>query len=224
MRKAVLLLILTLVPVSLFAQSDPDWRNRRASRDRYDYNRLDNKTELTFFGGYRYGGTLYADTSGFNEDVKVESGGSYGLSFAIPLGSALKLELSVDRQDTHLTSGGGFVFTSDERLADFHGTYYQAGLQIPFAVSRSAVPYFVIAAGVANLKPDVEGVSSANRFAASAGVGVKIPISPNAGLRVEARGLYSSLSDYNDCSRCFQDYGQRDLYQGETNFGLYFSF
>lgn len=224
MRKIVLLLILVLVPVSLSAQQDPDWRNRRAphDRDRYD-SRSDNQFEWTFFGGYRYGGTLYADNSGFNQDAKVASSGAYGLSFAVPLGNALKLELAVDRQDTHLTSGGGFVFSPNDRLADFHATYYQAGLQIPFAVSRSAKPYIVVAAGVANLEPDVAGVSSANRFAASAGVGVKIPINRNAGLRVEARGLYSALSDYN-CDCYYDDFGSRDLYQGETNFGFYFSF
>jgi hypothetical protein len=222
MRKVVLLLILVLVPVAVQAQQDPDWRNRRG-HDRYD-RRQENQMELTFFGGYRYGGTLYADTSGFNQDVKIASSPNFGASLGIPLGNMLKLELSFDRQNTHLTSGGGFVFSPDDHLAGFSGTYYQAGLQIPFSVSRGATPYFIVGAGVASLKPKVDGVSAANRFAADAGVGVKIPINRNAGLRVEARGLYASLSDYNNCDRCYADYGQRDLYQGETNFGLYFSF
>ena len=49
MRKIVLFLLLLCVPVSLLAQ-DPDWRNRRPSRDRSGY--AANMFEPTPFIGY----------------------------------------------------------------------------------------------------------------------------------------------------------------------------
>lgn len=224
MRKALFFLLLLVVPVSLFAQ-DPDWRNRRASRDRYSYN--DNQFEFTPFVGYRYGGTIYADTNNlFNFDADVASRANYGLNFGIPIANGWKVELGVDRQDTHFTNGDGGLFNPTGNVAGFHVTYYQGALIIPFARSRNATPYFSLGAGVANLDPDVRGVSADNRFAASAGIGVKVPISRNAGFRLEGKGYFTSTSNNtygNSCFRCGYE-NNHDLYQGETNFGVYFKF
>ncbi len=222
MRKLLVLVLLAFaLPTALLAQ-DPDWRNRRGHRD--DYHYTDNMFELTPFIGYRYGGTLYADQTGFNKDVKAESAMNFGGSFDIPLGNyGYKLELMVDRQDTRLVAGSG-LFAPNDRFADFHVTYYHGGLVIPFAQSRAATPYLILSAGVANLKPDIQGVSADNRFSASGGVGVKVPFNRNSGLRLEARGFYTSLPNNNVCSRCYNNYSYRDFYQGETNFGVYFRF
>ena len=219
MRKLTLILVLLLVPAALFAQDD--WRNR-PSRDRYGYQR-DNMFELTPFIGYRYGGTLYADqTSLFNRDVDVASAMNYGGQFGIPVGyEGMKIELMINRQDTNFTTTNG-LFSPDTKLANFHITYYQAGVEVPFARSRNVTPFFVAGAGIANLKPDVPGVSSDNRFAANAGIGVKIPISPNIGFRIDARGYFTNLSSSN-CRSCYYNYNH-DLYQGETNFGVVFRF
>lgn len=220
MRKAVLLLLLVFIPVSLFAQ-DPDWRNRRTSRDR-TYN--DNMFEFTPFLGYRYGGTINAgQTDIFNQDVSVASHMNYGLNFGIPVANGWKIELGVDRQDTHFTTGGDTLFNPSGNIAGFHVTYYQGSLVIPFQVSRNATPYFSVGAGVASLDPDISGVSSDTRFAGSAAIGVKVPISPNAGFRIEEKGFFTSLNGNNICSHCYYSYNH-DLYQGETNFGMYLKF
>ena len=129
----------------------------------------------------------------------------------------------VNRQDTHLVTGSG-LFSSGDRVADFHVTYYQGGLIIPFAQSRSVTPYIVLSAGVANLDPDLAGASADNRFSTSGGVGVKVPFNRNSGLRVEARGYYTALPNDNICSRCYNNNSYRDFYQGETNVGIYFRF
>lgn len=219
MRKLMLLLVVVLVPASLFAQDD-SWRNRRGE-PRY---RSTNMFELTPFGGYRYGGTIYADQTNLfgNRDVEVASSGNFGINFGIPIGNDMKVELMVNRQDTHFTSGGG-LFSPSDQLGDFHITYFHGGLQFPFAVSRSATPYVIVSAGVANLDPQVRGASSDNRFSASGGVGVKVPFNRNMGLRLEARGYFTSLNRDNSCSRCYYNYNH-DLYQGETNVGLFISF
>lgn len=222
MRKLMLILIVLLIPASLLAQDEP-WRTRRPA-DRYsDLNAF----ELTPFAGYRYGGTIFADTSHlFSQDVDVASAGNFGVSFAIPVGNALKIELILDRQNTHFVNGNG-LFAPDQRLGGFDITYFHGGVQFPFAVSRTAQPYVSLTAGVANLDPRIEGASSANRFSAGAGIGVKVPINRNMGIKIEERGFFTSLSNYGDrCrnySNCYYSYNH-DLYQGETNVGVFFRF
>ena len=226
MRRALLFLLLLIVPLVVSAQSNidrdrDDWREGR----RHRYTAFDDRVELTPFGGYRWGGTIFADRSNlFGEDVDIAPNGDYGVNLGIPVGfNRVKLELMVNRQDTGLQIGGG-LFTPDERLADMHITYWHAGLQIPIAESYAASPFIVLSAGVANLRPDVQGVSADNRFSASAGVGVKVPLNRNLGLRVEGRGYFTSLGDdENRCNRCSSTYNH-DLYQGEANVGLVISF
>ena len=223
MRKALLFLLLLSVPVSLFAQDD-DWRNRRPRdrRDRYTYN--DNMFEFTPFIGYRYGGTIYAENSNlFNFDADVASHANFGLNFGIPIANGWKVELGVDRQNTNFTEGSG-LFDPSGNIGGLHVTYYQGSLVVPFSRSRNATPYFSVGAGIANLDPDVRGASADNRFAASAAIGVKVPISPSAGFRLEEKGFFTSTSnDGGDCFRCGYS-RNRDFYQGETNFGIYIKF
>ena len=226
MRKAAMCLLLVLVSTTAFAQPydrDERWRERRAE----PHYRSFNPFELTPFGGFRYGGTLWADRSSlFGFDTSVASNPNVGLNFGIPIGDTpMKLELMVNQQKTHL-SPGDELFGPDVNLADMDVTYYHAGLQIPFGDPRSVNPFLVLSAGVANLRPDIAGVSSENRFSGSAGLGVKVPVTRHIGFRIEARGYFTSLSnddDRDDCFRCDGDWG-RDLYQGETNFGLVISF
>jgi opacity protein-like surface antigen len=220
--KKLLLLVLILATPSLFAQ-DNSWRDRGAPRDRYD-SRRDNTPDLTLFAGYRWGGTLKADTGLFNQDADLESSASFGASLDIPIGNYMKLELLANRQSTNLTSGGGGIFGSNHRLGDIDVTYYQAGVLIPFAVSRSATPYVVFSAGVATLDPKIANTSSANRFSTSIGAGVKLPLSRNLGIRFEGRGFYTSLNNNSRCHNCYSNDYKNDLYQGEANAGIYFRF
>ena len=216
MRKTILVTLLVLLPASsLFAQ---DWRNRRYERYR------DNQVDLTLFGGYRYGGTIFADqTNLFSQDVDVASGLNYGANLGIPINDyGLKLELLVDRQDTNFEHGGG-LFSPNGNLGDFRVTYFQGGILVPFSVSRSATPYVSVTAGVANLDPDIQGVSASNRFSASAAIGVKVPLNRNLALRVEERGFFTSMSNNDRCHNCYYNYNH-DLYQGETNVGVSFKF
>lgn len=229
MKKLLLISLLAVViPASLSAQDD-DWRNRRAHDRGRQRDRMvdENLFELTPFVGYTWGGTIHEDqTSLFGQDVDLASSANVGLNFGIPIGNGMKLELMADRQNTHLGSGGfggGLFDPRGQRVGDFHITYYQAGLQIPFAVSRNARPYFVGSAGVANLDPSTAGASSSTRFSASGGLGVKIPISSSFGFRFEGREFYTSLPNNDSfCRLC--DSASRDLYQGQANFGVYFGF
>jgi hypothetical protein len=214
-------LLLVAVPTAVFAQDD-DWRRRRADRDRYTPR--DGAFELTPFVGYRWGGTIFADqTFLFGDDVNVAPSANFGLSFGLPLGdSGMKLELMANRQSSELETESG-LFEPNNDVADIDVTYLHAGLQFPFARSRNATPYAVVSAGLANLDPQGSGASSENRFSASAGIGVKIPMSQALSVKIEGRGYYTALEEDNDCSFCDYLYN-RDFYQGEVNLGLVFSF
>ncbi len=225
MRKVCLAVLLTLIAApALFAQP---WRDGGRDRDRYNRRYYDNRFEITPMLGYSWGGTIFADTTNlFNRDVDAASSGNYGINFGIPIGySNMKLELMVDRQDTDLQRGGGGLFEPDNRIANMHVTYYHAGLQIPFNQSRNATPFFVVSAGVGNLDPQVNGATASNRFSASAGIGVKVPVNPNFGIRLEGRGYFTSLGggNTNDCFRCSDTTGH-DFYQGQVNLGFVISF
>jgi len=225
MRKYALMVVflLTLVPTTLFAQYDPDrdrdddWRRRRttAREDRF---------ELTPFAGYRWGGTIFADqTFIFTQDVEVKSSANFGVNVGIPVGdTGMKLELMANHQSSQLEAAGG-LFDPTAGVADIDITYLHAGLQIPFARSRSMTPYFIISGGIANLDPQISGVTDETRFSASAGLGIKAPISDSVAIRFEGRGYYTALEEDTECNFCDYFYNE-DFYQGEVNAGLVFSF
>ncbi|HEX2062435.1 MAG TPA: outer membrane beta-barrel protein [Thermoanaerobaculia bacterium] len=219
MRKSLLILLLLTLTTSAFAQ-DEDWRRRRADR----YTPRDRAFELTPFVGYRWGGTIFADqTFIFGQDVDVAPSANLGVNFAFPLGdTGMKLELMANRQSSELETEGG-LFEPGNEVADIDVTYLHAGLQIPFARSRNATPYFIVSGGLANLDPQVAGVSAENRFSASAGLGVKMPVSNALSIRLEGRGYYTALEEEDDCTICDYFYNE-DFYQGEVNLGLVFSF
>ena len=219
MRKAGLILLL-LVPTTLFAQSDGDWRSRRAYRD----TPRENAFELTPFIGYRWGGTIFANqTFIFDQDVDVASSANFGLSFGIPLGdTGMKLELMANRQSSELETDSG-LFEPNDEVADIDVTYFHAGLQFPFARTRNATPYVIVSAGIADLDPKISGLSSEQRFSASAGIGVKVPMSRALAIKVEGRGYYTALEEDNDCQFCDYFYN-RDFYQGEVTLGVVLSF
>lgn len=222
MKKYVLLLTLLSLSTAALAQTrdDEDWRNRRAYRN----TPRESAFELTPFVGYRWGGTIFADqTFIFGQDVDVASSANLGVNFGIPLGdSGMKLELMANRQSSELETDGG-LFEPENDVADIDVTYLHAGLQIPFARSRNATPYFIVSGGLANLDPQVTGVSAENRFSASAGLGVKLPISDMMSVRLEGRGYYTALEEDDNCTICDYFYNE-DFYQGEVNLGLAFSF
>ena len=222
MRKSVLLLLLLAAPATLFAQSrdDEDWRRRSAPRDTPRVNAF----ELTPFIGFRWGGTIFANQSFlFGEDVNVAPSANLGVTFAMPLGdSGMKLQLMANRQSSELETEGG-LFEPENEVADIDVTYLHAGVEFPFARSRNASPYFVVSGGLANLDPQVTGISAENRFSASAGLGVKIPMNEIMSVRLEGRGYYVALEEDDDCTICDYFYNE-DFYQGEVNMGLVFSF
>jgi len=219
MRRLVLLSLFLIIPASLLAQ------DRGARRDHYRYFN-DNAFEITPFVGYTWGGTVYSgQTTLFGQNADVASSANFGINLGIPIApNGMKVELMADHQATNFTTGGDRgLFDPSHRLGDFDITYYHAGILVPFSQSRAITPYFIGSGGVAVLDPRTSGVSTSTRFSASAGVGVKVPIQDHAGFRGEIRGFYTSLPNDQTCTLCNYVYN-RDLFQGQANFGIYFKF
>lgn len=220
MRRVVLLLFAAvLLAPSLFAQ---DWRDRGYNRPR------DNAFEIEPFVGYRWGGTIFADSTTLygGQNVDLQSSASVGANFAIPTGmNGVKVELMVNHQSTTLGHGNSnTLFSPGNSVGDFGVTYYHAGLLFPFNQSRGATPFFVVSAGMTNLDPKMSGVSSSNKFSVSTGIGVKVPISPALSIRGEVRGYFTAVGNNSGCNRCAYGYNDNNFYQGEANLGLTYRF
>lgn len=227
MRKAVLLVLVLCVP-SLFAQdpAEEEWRNRRAPNPWQNMPRV-NAFEVTPTLGFTWGGTIFADqTAVIREDVEVEPSPNFGITLGIPLGETpLKLELLAMKQWSELQSAGD-LFEPDKAVADMDVTYYHVGMQFPFAVSPHLVPFGVFSVGLADLDPQVSGLTSEQRFSFSFGGGVKVPMNKNLSLRFEGRGYYANLEGDDDdyyCDYCDYYYDE-GFWQGQVNAGLVFSF
>ncbi|HEX3109868.1 MAG TPA: outer membrane beta-barrel protein [Thermoanaerobaculia bacterium] len=222
MKRVVLLLfaaVLFITP-SLFAQ---DWRGRGY------YNRTrDNAFELEPFIGYRWGGTIFGDATTVygGHNVDLQSSASVGANFAIPTGvNGMKVELMVNHQSTTVGHGSAPLFGSGNNVGDIGVTYYHAGLLIPFNQGRGATPFVVVSAGMTNLDPKTSGASSSNKFSASAGIGVKVPINPALSIRGEIRGYFTAVGNNSGCNSCYgYGYNDQNFYQGEANLGLTFRF
>ncbi|HEY2325634.1 MAG TPA: outer membrane beta-barrel protein [Thermoanaerobaculia bacterium] len=219
MKRVVLLVfaVLLLTP-SLFAQ---DWRGRGY------YNRTrDNAFEIEPFIGYRWGGTIFGDSTNVYGayNVDLQSSAAVGANFAIPTGvNGMKVELMVNHQNTTVGHGDNSLFGPGNNVGDIGVTYYHAGLLIPFNQGRGATPFVIVSAGMTNLDPKMSGVSSSNKFSVSAGVGVKVPINPALSIRGEVRGYFTNVGNNNGCAGCY-GYNDNNFYQGEANLGLAFRF
>lgn len=219
MKRVVLLLFAAvLLTPTLFAQ---DWRDRGYNRPR------DNAFELEPFIGYRWGGTIFGDSTNVYGpyNVDLQSSAAVGANFAIPTGiNGMKVELMVNHQNTTVAHGSdNSLFGPGNNVGDIGVTYYHAGLLIPFNQGRGATPFVIVSAGMTNLDPKMSGVSSSNKFSVSTGIGVKVPINPALSIRGEIRGYFTNVGNNNGCTGCY-GYNDNNFYQGEANLGLTFRF
>ncbi len=182
--------------------------------------------ELTPTASYNFGGTIQGGhDSLFNSDLEVKDSEAFGVTFDIPLGSAIQLELLASRQSSELRFDRG-LFGGTTGVADFDVSYYHVGILWQFGDHRIS-PFVVASLGVGNLNPGVPGASSENRFSGSLGGGVKVFFSDNVGLRFEGRGFFTDLgnSDSNHHDNYYCDYYYDSCYgndfaQGQASVGL----
>jgi hypothetical protein len=198
--RRLLFAILLLVPAAAFAQGAG--------------------FEITPTAGYRFSGGVTAyDNEGNRQgrDLKVDSGGAYGVSLDIPIGYRWQLELLGNHQSTSFRLDHG-LFNPSTDLGDVDLDYYQVGLMYNWG--RGQVnPFFGASLGIARIQPKFTALPAENHFAGTLAGGVKIFFSRNVGLRLEARGYWSNI-DTGINTGGHRSNSNEALYQGEGSAGL----
>ena len=181
--------------------------------------------EITPTASYNFGGTIDAEDSVlFDFDLEAEDSEAFGVTFDIPVASWAQIELLASRQSTEVGFDRG-IFAGSEGVADFDVSYYHVGGLFSFG-SGQIHPFFVLSLGVAELDPDFPGASSETRFSGSFGGGVKIFFNQHVGIRLEGRGFWTTLDDYDDDYYdydCGCGYGS-EFTQGQASAGVIFAF
>ena len=181
--------------------------------------------ELTVFGGYRSGGDFTTTERVFDryrDRFTIEDADVYGATLDIPLSRSFAVELLYSRQDSQLSIDEG-VFAGDIPLADLEVSYYQAGVRWQWAPGQ-VQPYLAAGLGWARLAPKDSDLETENRFAGSLAVGLKVMPSRHVGIRIEGRGYFADLSNYEDYDCRYCNNGDDDLYQVEATGGIVFAF
>lgn len=185
MRRALLALLLSLIPATAVAQ-----------RPRF---------EVTPFAGYRLSGEIDESTDiglDFPTDVEIDESPFFGVMFDIPLSPYWQLELSASWQNTSFNADDG-LFSPSEDLGDLDLGLYQAGFLLQWGAGQVS-PFVVATLGLARLEPDVVELDAENYFSGTFGGGVKIFFSENVGLRLEGRGTWIALD--SDFDNYYDDY------------------
>lgn len=187
--------------------------------------------ELTPMVGYRWGGTLTAESNDlFDHDMDVDSSATYALLLDVPLGRHHQIELFVDHQSTEFDSGQLFAPPSPDRI-DTDITYYHVGYLFQWTPGDLR-PYVTASLGLATIDPDVPGIGSEERFSWSLGGGLKVLASEHVGFRFDARVFGADTGSYgwnDDDHHCHWDDDDcydwsDDLYQAEVKVGVVIAF
>ncbi len=181
--------------------------------------------ELSVFAGYRSGGD-FNPLEGFDDffepDFEVDDADVYGATLAIPLGENFNLEFLYSHQETELFFDEGLFFER-EKISDISVSYLHGGITYEWSPSQ-VHPFIGIGLGMAWLDPSRGDLDTENRLSGHVSGGVKVYFNDHFGLRVEGRGLWADLAEFDFDDSCCNDYGDNDLYQAEATLGLLFKF
>jgi hypothetical protein len=142
---------------------------------------------ITFYGGYRGGGSFQQDTSPFDTvSLKSSATGSIALDFGLDAMRQVQIFASYQSTDLEATATTPVVPMTVSYL-HLGGTNYFEG-----AVGRGA--YVVGGLGVTRLAPGLSGLSAEIRPSLNLGVGYQWPIAGALSLRAELRGYFTLIN------------------------------
>ena len=138
-------------------------------------------TELTAFGGYRFGGSFeIADT---NESYEWRDASSYGLIWNHPYKANTEWEVFFSQQTTEAEFSGTATLDPEVDVEtttlQIGGTYLWEGVKTH--------RYLAATVGGTHIKAESQGSESDTFLSGSIGVGIKIAPTARLGLRLEAR-------------------------------------
>jgi hypothetical protein len=142
---------------------------------------------ITFYGGYRGGGSFQQDTSPFDTvSLKSSATGSIALDFGLDAMRQVQIFASYQSTELEATATTPVVPMTVSYL-HLGGTNYFEG-----AVGRGA--YVVGGLGVTRLAPGLSGLSAEIRPSLNLGVGYQWPIAGALSLRAELRGYFTLIN------------------------------
>ncbi len=142
---------------------------------------------ITFYGGYRGGGSFQQDTSPFDTvSLKSSASGSIALDFGLDAMRQVQIFASYQSTELEATATTPAVPMTVSYL-HLGGTNYFEG-----AVGRGA--YVVGGLGVTRLAPGLSGLSAEIRPSLNLGVGYQWPIAGALSLRAELRGYFTLIN------------------------------
>lgn len=184
---------------------------------------LKKESNVTLFGGYRWGGSLTDENTETTLDVGDTE--SYALAVDIGIDRRTQVQLFYSRQETGLSSG-----TFSPTVDNFGLTieYYHIGGTV-FMHEVGAGYYVVVGFGATHARPDRDDLNAETFVSANLGIGYMLPLGKHAGLRFEARGYGTLLNNDStvfcgDNGGCLVTIKGNAMYQGEMLAGLSFRF
>ncbi len=151
--------------------------------------------EISPIAGYRSGGSFEDPTTG--ETLDLDESSSYGIIVNKDYDANTQWEFVYSRQETELQLGPTFT---GNRQFDLNVDYLSLGGAYIWRDARLQ-PYIGAAVGVAYLDPQDSSYDSETRFLLQLSGGYKYFLTPNLGLRIEARG-YATLMDTDAAIFC----------------------
>jgi hypothetical protein len=148
--------------------------------------RAQKRLEIGGWYGFQFGGQIHTDEG----NVRIPNGPNFGVSIDLSIRPNAWIEVSYSRQDATvdlMTAGGGATPVYDAAVE-----FYQIGGLVEKGGPASL--FGMAAIGVFSLNPKVPGVATETWFAASLGMGVKVPISRRLGARFQGRLLVPFLA------------------------------
>ena len=141
----------------------------------------DHNTELTAFGGYRFGGTV--DVQDTDSAYEWQDAASYGLIWNHPYKDNTEWEVFLSRQssDAELSGTAMLAPTVDVEMTTLQigGTYLWEGTK--------AERYLVATVGGTHIEANAQEPESDTFISGSIGLGIKLAPTARVGLRLEAR-------------------------------------
>jgi hypothetical protein len=146
-------------------------------------------TEIAPFAGQRFGGSFVDANTGTTFEFADDA--AFGVILDFYSKPREQIEVYLSRQDTRLTTGG--TFTGDP-LFDLTIDYYHIGGLVMFGDDERIRPFMTGTFGLTQMDPDRADLTTENRPSIALGGGSKIYLTRRIGLRVDVRGIYTSLN------------------------------
>jgi opacity protein-like surface antigen len=147
-------------------------------------SRVENRAEITAYGGWQFGGVTYVRQG----DLNLNDAFNYGVIVDVTVRPGAQVELMYNRQETELRLREPFGV--NRVLTDLTVEYWLAGGLMEVERGHAATPFVSLTLGAVHYNPkerEIDGrqISDEWNFAMALGLGVKYFASDRIGLRLQ---------------------------------------